>query len=184
MGLNLLTTRSAIAAGAVALVAIGAVESGTALAAGRHPDKTRAVTIGVKHTALGTVVDAGPKHRTVYMFTGNHGKANACQGSCTKTWLAVTTVGKPRAVGGAMANDLGTLKEHSAMQVTYKGHRLYYHVGDTLESSVTGQALLGTWFMLSPDGVKNTKTFSAPMNPPPPPMMTTPPPMMTTPRMG
>jgi hypothetical protein len=99
MRLSLLTTRSAIAAGAAALVAIGAVESGMALAAGRHPHKTRPVTIGVKHTALGTVVDAGPKHRTVYMFTGNHGKANACQGSSPRPgWRSPRSVSRGRSV--------------------------------------------------------------------------------------
>ncbi len=115
--------------------------------------------IAVKHAGkLGTILAAGPKKMTVYLFEADKGPTSACSGACASAWPPVTTGGAPVALHGAVAADLGTTKRsEGTMQVTYKGHPLYYFVKDKDSGDSYGEgvkAFGGPWYVLSPKGSK------------------------------
>jgi predicted lipoprotein with Yx(FWY)xxD motif len=108
------------------------------------------------HTSLGTVLAAGPKRLTVYLFAADTGAASTCSGACAQAWPPVTTSGAPKAEGGAVAGDLGTTtRSDGTKQLTYKGHPLYYYVSDSQSGETTGQGVNSfgaPWYVLSPSG--------------------------------
>lgn len=116
------------------------------------------VAVATKHGKLGTIVAAGPKHLTVYMFEADTGSTSSCSGACAKAWPPVTTAGKPAASGGAVAADLGTtMRSDGTEQVTYKGHPLYFYDDDKDAGDAYGQgekAFGADWYVLKPDGNK------------------------------
>jgi predicted lipoprotein with Yx(FWY)xxD motif len=147
-----------IVAGSVTVLAItttvaiiaGVVGVADAHSAGR-------TTIGVKTAgSLGSILYADSGHRTVYMFTADHGKKSHCTGACVSSWPPVTETSKPKVSGGAKASDLGWIKRaHGVKQVTYRGHPLYWFVGDTSRSTTAGQrinAFGGNWYVISRSG--------------------------------
>jgi len=156
-----------LAAGLAGVVAAGAIGTGIALAAGTHQTSSK-VTVGTKHTSLGTVLYAGPKKLTVYLFTKDHGTKTGCNSACLSFWPPVKSSGTPKAGPGVSASALGTAKEGKYTQVTYHGHLLYYFAADKNAASVKGQRLnasgqaSGTpaWFALSSSGAKVTKKAS------------------------
>jgi predicted lipoprotein with Yx(FWY)xxD motif len=127
-----------------------AAPSGTAGAA------SAATTLGTVHTALGTILVAGPKRLTVYLFAADKGTKSSCSGECAQVWPPVTTTGTPRVAGGALASAVGTTSRSGGVkQLTYKGHPLYYYVGDQRSGATTGQGIdsFGApWYVLSPAG--------------------------------
>ena len=154
-------TKRALTASLAVLVAAGSIGTGIALAAGMHQTSST-VTVGVKHTSLGSILYAGPKHLTVYMYTKDHGTKTACTGECAKFWPAVTTVGNPKPGPGTVAVDLGTAKQRGGVtQAVYKGHLLYYYAADKSSSSTAGQGFDNTWFALSGSGAKIAKSASS-----------------------
>jgi predicted lipoprotein with Yx(FWY)xxD motif len=121
------------------------------------------VLITTKHTRLGTVLGAGPKKLTVYLFEGDKGAASSCSGGCAVAWPPVT--GKPQATGAAMAGALGTItRADGTTQVTYSGHPLYFFVkdikdgdpGDTYGEAV--KAFGAEWYVVAPSGKKIDKS--------------------------
>ncbi len=110
------------------------------------------------HTNLGTIVVAGPKQMTVYLFEADRGSTSNCSEACAQAWPPVTTTGNPKAEGGALAADLGTTtRSDGTKQVTYKGHPLYYYVTDQQSGETTGQGVKSfgaAWYVLSPKGSK------------------------------
>jgi predicted lipoprotein with Yx(FWY)xxD motif len=117
-----------------------------------------AAVVTTKHGKLGTILAVGGKHMTVYMFEGDKGSASACSGACAHVWPPVTTSGSPTASGTAVSADLGTItRSDGTMQVTYKGHPLYYFARDGDASDAYGQGVVGfgsSWYVLSPSGLK------------------------------
>jgi hypothetical protein len=81
---------------------------------------------------------------------------SACEGTCLGAWPPVPATGTVTATGGAQASDLGTLtRSDGTMQVTYKGHPLYYFVGDSGPGMAKGQGVNGfgaKWWLVSPSG--------------------------------
>ena len=108
------------------------------------------------HTSLGTILAAGPKRLTVYLFAADTGAASTCSGACAQVWPPVTTSGAAKAEGGAAAGDLGTItRSDGTKQLTYKGHPLYYYVSDQQSGETTGQGVNSfgaPWYVLSPSG--------------------------------
>jgi predicted lipoprotein with Yx(FWY)xxD motif len=108
------------------------------------------------HTGLGTILAAGPKRLTVYLFAADTGSTSTCSEACAQVWPPVSTSGSPRAEGGAVAADLGTTtRSDGTKQVTYKGHPLYYYVSDQQSGETTGQGVNGfgaPWYVLSAAG--------------------------------
>jgi predicted lipoprotein with Yx(FWY)xxD motif len=117
-----------------------------------------AVLITSKSAKLGTILAAGPKMRTVYLFEGDKGTTSACMTPCTQVWPPVTTTGEPKSGGGAMAAHLGTIMRSDGIkQVTYNGHPLYFFARDGDKSDAYGQGIKGfgaSWYVVSPSGSK------------------------------
>jgi predicted lipoprotein with Yx(FWY)xxD motif len=115
-------------------------------------------TVSVVHSSsLGSILVAGPKQRTVYLFAADKGPASTCSGACAEVWPPVITTGNPKAAGGANTADLGTItRSDGTKQVTYKGHPLYYYAGDGPnggETSGQGISSFGApWYVLTPSG--------------------------------
>jgi predicted lipoprotein with Yx(FWY)xxD motif len=116
------------------------------------------VAVESKHAKLGTILAAGPKKLTVYMFEADKGAASSCSGACAKVWPPVTTSSAPTAAGGAVSADLGTAKRSDGTeQVTYKGHPLYFYDDDKDSGDAYGQgskAFGANWYVLNPSGAK------------------------------
>ena len=114
-------------------------------------------TVSVAHSGeLGSILVAGPKRRTVYLFASDTGPSSTCSSACAEVWPPVTTTASPKAAGGAVSADLGTIsRSDGTKQVTYKGHPLYYYVGDPNSGDTSGQGINSfgaPWYVLSPSG--------------------------------
>jgi predicted lipoprotein with Yx(FWY)xxD motif len=116
------------------------------------------VAITTKHSKLGTVLAAGPKKLTVYLFEADKGGTSACTGACASAWPPVTTSGAPTGTGAANSAELGTIaRADGTTQVTYKGHPLYYFVQDKDAGDAYGEgstAFGAGWYVLSANGNK------------------------------
>lgn len=128
-------------------------------AAAKTPAAGAGVAVTVKHASkLGTILAAGSKKLTVYMFEGDKGASSNCSGACTSVWPPVTTSGSPTASGAASSADLGTIaRSDGTTQVTYKGHPLYFFARDKDSGDSYGQGVKGfgaDWYVLSPSGTK------------------------------
>ncbi|HEU0250605.1 MAG TPA: hypothetical protein VFR48_07770 [Solirubrobacteraceae bacterium] len=115
--------------------------------------------VAVKHASkLGTILAAGSKKLTVYMFEGDKGAASSCSGACASVWPPVTTNGGPSVSGAASSADLGTItRSDGTTQVTYKGHPLYFFARDKDSGDAYGQGVHGfgaDWYVLKPSGDK------------------------------
>jgi predicted lipoprotein with Yx(FWY)xxD motif len=117
-----------------------------------------ATVITAKSSKVGTILAAGPKRLTVYMFEADKGSTSSCSGECTAVWPPVTTAGKPQATGGALATQLGTVtRSDGTTQVTYNGHPLYHYAKDGDAGDAYGQGVKGFgagWYVLAPSGNK------------------------------
>jgi predicted lipoprotein with Yx(FWY)xxD motif len=120
-------------------------------------------------TDLGkVVVDADG--RTVYVFdkdTAGSGNS-ACTGACLAKWPPVqATSATP--TGSGVTGQLGTIKrDDGTEQVTLAGMPLYLYTGDSHAGDVTGQAVGGVWWVVSPDGKKVTAAATSSSSPAPP----------------
>jgi len=116
------------------------------------------VMISVKHSKDGTILAAGPKHMTVYLFEADKNGQSACSGACAQNWPPVTTGSEPQASGSATASKLGTItRPDGTRQVTYNGHPLYLFVKDGDAGDAYGQgvkAFGANWYVVAPSGNK------------------------------
>jgi predicted lipoprotein with Yx(FWY)xxD motif len=117
-----------------------------------------ATVITAKASKLGTILAAGPKRLTVYLFEGDKGSSSSCSGECAAVWPPVTASGTPQASGAALTAKLGTIKRSDGTtQVTYNGHPLYYYAKDGDAGDAYGQGIMGFgagWYVLAPSGSK------------------------------
>jgi predicted lipoprotein with Yx(FWY)xxD motif len=120
------------------------------------PSAATTATASKHAKKLGTVLAAGPKHMTVYLFEADKGGSSACTGECAHAWPPVT--GSAKASGKAVSADLGTVKRSDGQtQVTYKGHPLYFFIKDKDDGDAYGQgskAFGADWYVLAPSGKK------------------------------
>jgi predicted lipoprotein with Yx(FWY)xxD motif len=104
---------------------------------------------------LGQILVDG-KGISVYLFVADKGTSSTCYTSCAQYWPPVLTTGAPRAGSGAQSMLLGTTtRTDGKIEVTYKGHPLYYFLNDKKAGDTTGQgvnAFGGLWWVLSPAG--------------------------------
>lgn len=129
--------------------------SNASAATGKSAAKTTRLTIGTAKGSMGTYL-TGASGRAVYMWVADkHGKS-ACAGTCAQNWPPLTTSSKPAVLGGVNAADLGTtIRSGGVKQVTYKGHPLYYYIGDSGPDMTNGQGSDGfgaKWWLLAPTG--------------------------------
>ena len=139
---------SAVAGSALALAAAATV----ALADGTGAGGSR---VGVASSPLGRIL-VDSKGITLYDFPPDKGTTSVCYGACAALWPPLLTHGKPVAGHGARASLLGTTKRKDGkLQVTYRGHPLYYFVTDRKPGQTTGQGIDqfgGPWWVISPAG--------------------------------
>jgi predicted lipoprotein with Yx(FWY)xxD motif len=119
------------------------------------------VVLTTKHDKkLGTILAAGSKKMTVYLFEADKGDKSHCSGACAGAWPPV--IGTATAHGGAKASDIGTTMRSDGMtQVTYKGHPLYFFIKDKDDGDAYGQnshAFGADWYVLAPSGNKVDKS--------------------------
>jgi predicted lipoprotein with Yx(FWY)xxD motif len=104
---------------------------------------------------LGQILVDG-KGMTVYLFVADKGPSSTCYTSCAQYWPPVLTKGAPLAGSGAQSSLLGTTtRTDGKIEVTYKGHPLYYFLNDKKAGDTTGQGVDGfggLWWVLSPAG--------------------------------
>jgi predicted lipoprotein with Yx(FWY)xxD motif len=132
--------------------------STTTSASSTAASATNGVLITSKHEKVGTILAAGPKKLTVYMFEGDKGSTSSCSGACAAAWPPVTSAAAAKAASGARAADLGTItRSDGTKQVTYKGHPLYFFSKDKDDGDAYGQGLKAfgaSWYVLQPSGSK------------------------------
>ena len=156
------STKTAAATGAAQTQTGSGYAASTTTSASAPSSAASAVLVTTKHNKLGTILAAGPKQKTVYLFEGDKGSASACSGTCTQVWPPVTTSGEAKSSGSAMAGDVGTItRADGSKQVTYKGHPLYYFARDGDKGDAYGQGIVGfgaSWYALAPTGNKIDKS--------------------------
>jgi predicted lipoprotein with Yx(FWY)xxD motif len=151
--------RGAVALALLALAGCGSSSygGGSAAATSSSSAATSNADLKTADTSLGKVV-VNADGRTVYVFdkdTSGSG-ASACSGNCLAKWPPVQAAsGKP--TGSGVTGELGTIKrDDGTEQVTLAGMPLYLYVGDSHPGDVTGQAVGGIWWAVSPSGTKIT----------------------------
>ena len=109
----------------------------------------------IAKTPLGPIL-VDSRGRTLYDFPPDKAGMSSCYGACAALWPPVLTTGKPLAGPGVRASLLGTTKRKDGkLEVTYKGHPLYYFVTDRKPGQTTGQGVNqfgAPWWVLSPAG--------------------------------
>jgi predicted lipoprotein with Yx(FWY)xxD motif len=119
---------------------------------------TPGVAVATKQSKHGTILAAGPKHLTVYLFEADKGTSSTCSGACAKAWPPVTTAGEPTVSGSAVSADLGTtMRADGTKQVTYKGHPLYFYDDDKDSGDTYGQGSKqfgAGWYVMKANGSK------------------------------
>jgi predicted lipoprotein with Yx(FWY)xxD motif len=113
---------------------------------------------------MGTYL-VGASGRALYMWVADHNGKSACSGACAQNWPPLTSTSTPKVAGGAIASDVGSVaRSGGAKQVTYKGHPLYYFIGDSGPGMTSGEGSDGfgaKWWLLSPSGAELTSGGSA-----------------------
>ena len=126
-----------------------------ALALADSSGKPRGAKVEVATSRLGRIL-VDSKGITLYDFVADKGATSVCYGACAALWPPLITNGKPIAGPGVRASLLGTTKRKDGkLEVTYKGHPLYYFVTDRRRGQTTGQGVDqfgGPWWVLSPAG--------------------------------
>ena len=128
-----------------------------ALAAALLPATAMAATptIAVHYSRYGRILTDGGG-RTLYLFTRERSDRSRCYGACAKAWPPLIAH-RPLAAGrGVQRRLLGTtLRRDGSRQVTYRGHPLYYYVGESRAGQILCQNVIefgGTWLVVSPAG--------------------------------
>ena len=144
----------------VALVLVGgALASGFALGAGSGGEPNTAASIVVSSAPTAVTVHRSRygrilfdrSGRALYLFTRERSHTPRCYGDCTRSWppfLAKGHVTRRRFVGTTGRRD-------GSRQVTYRGHPLYYYIGDRRPGQILCQGVVefgGTWLVVAPSG--------------------------------
>lgn len=130
----------------------------TTAASGAAGGAPGTLVVTTKHDKLGTILAAGPKRLTVYLFEADKGAASTCSGACATVWPPVTTADVGKVAGKAIAADLGTTtRSDGTKQITYKGHPLYFYAKDKDDGDTYGEgskSFGAGWYVLKPNGSK------------------------------
>ncbi len=136
--------------------------SSTSASASSKPasSNSAALMISTAKGSVGTYL-TGSAGRALYLFAADHSDKSMCSGTCAQNWPPVTASSMPRAAAGVNASDFGTTtRSDGAKQVTYKGHPLYYYLGDPSSGTTSGEgssAFGAEWWLVTPAGVALTK---------------------------
>jgi predicted lipoprotein with Yx(FWY)xxD motif len=137
--------------------ALAAAVSYTSVAAAQPAHSSRAATVALRHTSLGTIL-VSSSGLTLYVFTRDHTNQNSCVhiSGCASAWPALQSSGAPSAGAGVQASLLSTIRLSGAVkQVTYAGHPLYLFSGEDRPGGtgyVGQQAFGGAWYAINAAG--------------------------------
>ena len=135
----------------VAALALAAAVLATGAVAASHGG----AVVKLGHNGFGHVI-TDSHGRTLYLFAHDTRGKSTCYGKCARTWPALVTRAKPRALSGARSALLGiTRRTDGRLQVTYRRHPLYYFAGDRRAGQAGGQGLTaygGRWYAVSASG--------------------------------
>jgi len=102
----------------------------------------------------------GESGKALYLWVADTSDKSVCSGACAQAWPPVIAKSTPKAAGGVVSSDLGTTsRSNGTKQVTYKGHPLYYYVGDSHSGTITGQgsdSFGAKWWLITPKGMAIT----------------------------
>jgi predicted lipoprotein with Yx(FWY)xxD motif len=128
---------------------------GAPLTQGAAAAKSKGPKLKVIDSDFGRILADG-RGRALYLFTADTGRASTCSGDCAVAWPPWIVSRKPRAASGARGKLIGTTRrEDGRLQATYRGHPLYYYVGDRAPGEVTCQAVFefgGYWYVVRSSG--------------------------------
>ncbi len=126
--------------------------------------RSAGLTISTAKGSMGTYL-TGASGRAVYLFVADKQGKSTCSGTCAQNWPPLTSSSVPKAGSGVNAADLGTVaRSDGTKQVTYKGHPLYYYIGDSGAGMTNGQGSTGfgaKWWLVSPSGAAITGSGSS-----------------------
>jgi predicted lipoprotein with Yx(FWY)xxD motif len=131
--------------------------AGSTASATRTPVATShpAVAVKVTHTVYGRVLVDG-KGRALYLFTRDLTPRSQCYSACATRWPPFLAKGRFTAGVGADARLLGsTRRGDGSTQITYRGHPLYYYIGDRHPGEVLCQNVEefgGRWYVVTRGG--------------------------------
>jgi len=95
--------------------------------------------------------------QSVYLFEKDEGGESYCGGACAAVWPPLETSTAPHPGPGVQLAALGTIKRPDGdMQVTYKGHPLYYYAADASTPGRTNgedvDQFGSTWYLVGTRG--------------------------------
>ncbi|HMJ01402.1 MAG TPA: hypothetical protein VK506_00590 [Conexibacter sp.] len=131
-----------------------AISTTSAMRARPQPSARRGRTIRVVDSQFGTVL-ADITGEAVYLFDAETTSKPECYGECAAAWPPVLARGKPVAGRGTRERWLGTTRRSDGrVQVTYRGHPLYYYLHDSPGRILCHDVLEygGTWLVVAPNG--------------------------------
>jgi predicted lipoprotein with Yx(FWY)xxD motif len=120
--------------------------------------------------AMGNVVTDGAG-RTLYRFEKDQAKPEPrsnCVGMCAQTWPPMLANGdQPPVVEGVDPAIVGTVtREDGTRQVTIGNWPVYTYAKDPGPGKWQGQGVMGTWFVVQPDGSRNVSCLPPGVTPP------------------
>lgn len=139
--------------GLTAALALALVAAGCGMAV---PSKSGADSVKVAPSSDGThLVDA--QGRSLYLFERDEKGDSYCYGACAAVWPPVEADKAPTAMAGVPASALGTFRrDDGEMQVTYRGHPLYYYSADASSPGKwRGEDVTqfgASWYLVSANG--------------------------------
>jgi predicted lipoprotein with Yx(FWY)xxD motif len=94
---------------------------------------------------------------SVYLFEKDEDGESYCSGACAAVWPPLETSSAPQAGAGVDNAALGTTKRDDGdMQVTYRGHPLYYYAGDASTAGKTKgediEQFGAAWYLVGAQG--------------------------------
>jgi predicted lipoprotein with Yx(FWY)xxD motif len=150
--------RQAQTAGATIVVAL-ALALGGCGSSSSSSASAKGVAIDTAHSSAGVYL-TGANGRALYLWVADSNDKSVCSGACAQAWPPVLTTATPSAGSGVTAGDLGMITRAGGQkQVTYKGHPLYYFVGDRSAGTVHGQgsdSFGAKWWLVTPAGAAIT----------------------------
>ena len=112
--------------------------------------------LATKRASGATVLAAGPRHLTVYLFEADRGASSACSGACAAVWPPVPATHV--VAGGARSALVGSIvRADGRRQLTYAGHPLYFYARDGDAGDAYGQGISSfgaSWYVVTPAGAK------------------------------
>jgi|ERR687887_143307 predicted lipoprotein with Yx(FWY)xxD motif len=138
----------------IVLLAAVAAAAALVLVPAAMAERSAATGVSVRDSRYGPILF---DHRgfVLYGFTKDRRNRTTCFGPCAAAWPVFYTRTKPRALAGARASLIGTIRRGKRLQVTYAGRPLYYYVGDRAPGQITCQNIFeygGLWLVVRADG--------------------------------